>query len=63
MSKVCLAESNFGPWTLDSVLVDPTGLEPALYGLKVRYSATRAPGQQEVPGSKFQGRSIEQLET
>jgi hypothetical protein len=31
---------------LDSVLVDPTGLEPAPYGLKVRYSATRVPGQQ-----------------
>ena len=29
-------------------MVDPTGLEPAPYGLKVRYSATRVPGQYEV---------------
>ena len=28
-------------------MVDPTGLEPAPHGLKVRYSATRVPGQQE----------------
>ena len=35
----------FGRWTLEIVLVDPTGLEPAPYRLKVRYSATRVPGQ------------------
>ena len=82
MSKVRLAENDFGLWTLDlglfvlvaaegveptsldyrsralplsytaedkfpvASLVDPTGLEPAPYGLKVRYSASRVPGQQ-----------------
>ena len=47
---------DFGPWTLDLVLVDPTGLEPAPYGLKVRYSATRVPGHYEgkCPKSKIQ---------
>ena len=40
---------DFGPWTLDSRLVDPTGLEPAPHGLKVRYSAARVPGQQTFP--------------
>ena len=65
MSKVCLAESDFGRWTLDLVLVDPTGLEPAPYGLKVRYSATRVPGQESSFNFRFQVSSCseEQLET
>ncbi len=51
---------DFGRWTLDRGLVDPTGLEPAPYGLKGRYSAARVPGQYEfqVPSLKFK---VEQL--
>ncbi len=52
-SKVGFPVSDFGHWTFDWNLVGPTGLEPALYGLKVRYSATRVPGQQQFRVSRF----------